>query len=97
MEESRLYDLLESGLLHKWKDKIEETETNTWFFTREQEAYNELEKELNEQEKKLLKSYSLAVENKLDYVYYNLNIKVLNFGIKIGQEWQKALIEDEEN
>lgn len=96
MEESRLYDLVESGLLHKWKDKIEETESNTWFFTREQEAYNELEKLLNEEEKKSLKSYSLAIENKLDYIYYNLKIKVLNFGIKIGLELQKAFMEDEE-
>lgn len=41
---------------------------------------------LNSQEKQLLKSYSLALENAWDYIYYALNIRILNLGIKIGLE-----------
>lgn len=93
--EAIIYDLLDSKLLHEWKDKIEETEHDTWFFTRAQEAFEKLEKELNDQEKELLKSYSLAIENKLDYIYYNLKIKILSFGIKIGIELEKAFAEYE--
>lgn len=96
MEKSKIYDLLGDSLLHKWKDKIEETESDTWFFTRVQEVFAELEKELNEQEKDLLKSYSLALENKIDYIYYNLKIKILNLGIKIGMELEKSFAEYEE-
>lgn len=96
MEKSKIYDLLDTRLLHKWRDKIEEAEGGTWFFTNEQEVFDELERQLNEQEKKLLKSYSLAIENKLDYIYYNLKIKILNFGIKIGMELEKSFAEHEE-
>lgn len=95
MEESKIYDLLGDSLLDKWRDKIEATESKTWFFTRVQEAFDELSKELNEEEKELLKSYSLAIENKLDYIYYNLKIKILNFGIKIGMELEKSFAEYE--
>lgn len=42
MEESTIYDLLDSGLLWKWGEAIEKTEGETWFFTREQEALKEL-------------------------------------------------------
>lgn len=94
MENSTIYDLLDSGLLLKWKDRIEETECDSWFFAKAKEAFEELEKELNEQEKGLLKSYSLAIENKLDYIYYNLKIKILHFGIKIGIELEKSFAEE---
>lgn len=96
MEKSKIYDLLDGELLHKWKDKIEETERDTCFFTNVQETLTELAKTLNEDEKQLLKSYTLAIENKLDYIFYNLKIKLLNFGIKIGMELEKSFAEFEE-
>ena len=96
MEKSEIYNLLDGELLHKWKNKIEETESNTWFFMRAQETFDKLEKELNEQEKELLRLYSLAIENKLDYIYYNLKIKILNYGIKIGMELEKFFTEHED-
>lgn len=96
MEESKLYSLLDDALLRKWRETTEKTESETWFFTNEQEALKGLESELNEKSKKLLTSYFLAVENRIDYVHYNLKIKVLNFGIKIGMDLQKAFAEFEE-
>lgn len=95
MEESKIYDLLSDGLLSKLREKIEETENDTCFFVKEREVFSELEKQLNEQQIELLKSYSLAIENKLDYIYYNLNINILNIGIKIGMDLQKAFAEYE--
>lgn len=96
MEQSIIYDLLSNKLLIKWREKIEKDESDTWFFTNVQETFNELEKSLDEQEKALLKTYSLAIENKLDYLYCNLKIKVLNYGIKIGMELMKSFVETEE-
>lgn len=97
MEKSKIYDLLDGdGLLHKWRNQIEEMESDTWFFTRVREEFADIEKELNEHEKDLLKSYALAIENKLDYIFYNLKIKLLNFGIKIGMELEKSFAEFEE-
>lgn len=95
MEKSKIYDLLDSKLLHEWRDKVEKAESDTWFFTNEKKEFNELYEKLDEQEKELLKSYSLAIENKLDYIYYNLKIKILNYGIKIGMEIEKSFSEQE--
>lgn len=95
MEKSKIYDLLDSKLLHEWRDKVEKAESDTWFFAKEKAVFNELYEKLDEQEKELLKSYSLAIENKLDYIYYNLKIKILNYGIKIGMEIEKSFSEQE--
>lgn len=76
--------------MHKWRDEIEQTENEALFFIKEKEALEGLEKKLGKQEQELLITYSLAIENKLDYIYYNLNIKILNYGIKIGMDLQKA-------
>ncbi|MCL2061566.1 MAG: hypothetical protein FWH03_02970 [Firmicutes bacterium] len=90
MEKSKIYDLLDNELLHKWKTEIEKAESGSWFFTNAQEVFEELEKGLDKHEKVLLKTYALAIENKVDYVEYMLKIKVLNFGIKIGMELEKS-------
>lgn len=82
--------MLSISLLHKWRDEIEQTENEALFFIKEKEALEGLEKKLGKQEQELLITYSLAIENKLDYIYYNLNIKILNYGIKIGMDLQKA-------
>lgn len=95
MEKSILYDLLDRQLLSQWKEMIEKTESESWFFTNEKEVIKELETELNEKSKKLLTSYALAIENRIDYLYYNLSIKILNVGIKIGMELQKSFAENE--
>lgn len=96
MEKSEIYSLLERGLLKKWQTDIEKWECDTWDLAREQELLTELEQELNEHEKKLLKCYSLAIESRLDSIYYSLGIKLLNFGIKIGLELEKSFAEFED-
>ena len=63
---------------------------------REKELIEELKTELNEKSKDLLTSYSLAIEDRMDYLHYCLNVKILNLGIKIGMELEKAFLEHEE-
>lgn len=94
MEKSELYDLLDSGLLREWKDKAEKID-DCGFAKNEKEKLEEIEKELNEKSKKLLTSYSLAIENIIDYLNYIINNKILNLGIKIGMDLQKAFTEFE--
>lgn len=96
MEKSKIYDLLSYNLLHKWKDEIEKNDCGTLFFTSEQEKFRELAKELDEKSRELLKFYTVAVENKFECINYNIKIKTLNLGIKIGMELEKAFQENEE-
>lgn len=95
MERSKIYDILSRELLPEWKGKVE-GDDGCGFASQEKELIEELTAELTDKGKKLLTSYTLAVENRIDYVYYNLKIKILNLGIKIGMELQQAFKEYEE-
>ena len=94
MEKSTLYDVLSMGVLQKWGNN--EEEIDNCFMQREKELIEELKTELNEKSKDLLTSYSLAIEDRMDYLHYCLNVKILNLGIKIGMELEKAFLEHEE-
>lgn len=96
MEYSEIYNLLDNKILHEWREEIEKNGKDSWFMAGVREAFEKLEPKLDEEEKKLLTDYSLAIENKLDYIYYNLKIKILNFGVKIGMELERAFAEFEE-
>lgn len=96
MEKSKLYDLLDIGILRKWRDRIEKAESETWLFTSEQDTFQELITALDENGKELLTSYLLAIENRMDEIHYNLKIKILNLGIKIGMELERSFAEYEE-
>ncbi len=95
MEESEIYNLLDYRFLLNWKEKIEKDEGDTWFFTNEKQELEKIKEFFNEDEQKLIFRYTLAMENKFEYLYYNLNIKILNFGVKIGMELQKAFLKDD--
>lgn len=96
MENSEIYNLLEHGLLDSWR-KIAEDEDECGFTKDADTAKAELLAVLNDSEKKLLTSCLCALETKLGYIYYNVNIKILNYGIKIGMEINAALHEYEEH
>lgn len=95
MERSIIYDLLENVYLREWKDEADKNE-KCGFKHSEQVAGEKLADELNEKDKSLLTAYALAIKNRMDYIYYNITIRVLNFGIKIGMELQGAFINDEQ-
>lgn len=92
MEKSELYDLLENKFLREWKEKAND---DCGFMQEEKDLLEKLKAELDEKNKKLLASYALAIEDRMDLFYYNLNIKFLNFGIKFGMDLQKAFAEYE--
>lgn len=84
MEKSTLYDILSKGVLQKWRSN-EEGKDN--FFTKlEKELFEKFKIELNEKSKDLLTSYSLATEERIDYLNHCLKVRILNLGIKIGME-----------
>lgn len=43
----------------------------------------------------LLNEFHIAVANKLNFVYYNLNIRILNMVIQLGLEMQQTFRENE--
>lgn len=93
MQKSTIYDALSISVVEKWRNS---EETDDYFHKVEKEKLEELKTTLNEESLDLLNSYSLAIENKMDYLYYNLNIRFLNLGIKIGMELEKAFLEHED-
>lgn len=86
MEKSTLFDVFDGALFYKWREEIEKTEINKTLRTDADQLREQPDSALNSQEKELLKSYSFALENALDYIYYTLNVRILNLGIKIGLE-----------
>lgn len=92
MEKSKLYDLVEDGVLKKWREEIEETD-DCLFLKKEKQLLEELLAELDDKKKKQVAFYALSIENRVDYLYYNLNIKILNYGVNIGMELQKSFEE----
>lgn len=95
MERSTIYDLLGRTILHDWRE-VAEKDTIECFDQRENETETELLKELPERCKNTLRHYCLAIEERMDYLHYNLQIKILNLGIQIGMELENAFISDEE-
>lgn len=94
MNKSQLYDFLENGLLRNWRKEIEESDYCD-FAKHEKKILAELILRLSDKDKKLLTSYALAIEDRMDYLYYNLTIKILNYGINFGINLQKSFIEFE--
>lgn len=90
--ESIIYDLIDRKLLGEWRDAVEKN-GDCGFILKETESKKELLAKLKESDKKLFAHYILAIENKIEFIYYNLNVKILNFGIKIGIKLQKSFTE----
>lgn len=95
MERSTLYNLLGRAILYDWRE-VAEKDTIECFDQREHETEAELLKELPERYKDTLRHYCLAIEERMDYLHYNLQIKILNLGIQIGMELESAFISDED-
>ena len=90
MEVSVIYDLLEG----KIQDRREELEKEETFFKKDaDEDLNKLEKSLNEEQLKILKSYKRNLMLHEEYVDYQVGIRTLNYGIKMGIQLQMSLHE----
>lgn len=89
MESSVINDLIEVGLLNKWLEEFKKEENNV--LKRDADNYKqELCTQLNEEQKKLVDKFERTLDWYWDYVYYNVRIRVLNLGIKIGMQLQQA-------
>lgn len=95
MEESLVYDLLGHKILHKWREEAEKDEISL-FVQEEEKSKAELLLELTEKGKKAFATYTIAVTERMDYLHDNLHIKILNLGVKIGMELQKAFTQTDE-
>lgn len=95
MESSYIYDLLEHALIKKWREEIE-AKDNLGFIKAMHDDENVLKATLNEKQIELLKHFEISVNNYLDEIYYEINIKILNFGIKVGMQLQQAFCEQNE-
>lgn len=95
METSILYDLLARGIINEWRESAEK-DIITSIDMREEQLKTELLKVLPHDYKNLLNHYRLAIEDRLDYIHYSLQIKLLNIGVKIGMELGRAFILDEQ-
>ena len=88
-------DMMEKVELADLREKIEEKD-ECEFGKTARETKEELCAELNEKQKKILDHFELAVENKLDYVYYCVQAHLLNRAFRLGMEMQSALDEEDD-
>ncbi|MDE5721297.1 MAG: hypothetical protein K2I30_00950 [Clostridia bacterium] len=95
MEYSLLYDIIEMNKLNDYRDELIKDE-NDGFFKDERCAREELEKLLSKEHMKLVDRYKFHINLREGYINYQTSIKLLNYGIKIGMQIQKAFDDDEQ-
>ena len=92
MEESLIFDLL-SDKLFKYREELKKAENNfTEWAKKSREA---LEKSLNKEQLELVGKYKHDSYLNEEYIQFQYDIKLLNLGIKIGMQLQKAFDEYE--
>lgn len=89
MESSKIYDLIENSLIYKWVEELEKEENNI-FKKDVKKSKQELCCQLNEEQKGLVDKSEGALGWYWEFVYYNVNIRILNLGVKIGMQLQQA-------
>ena len=92
MENSNIYDLLEHTLIKKWQQELDD-EDECRFRKTMHENEETIKASLNEKQIELLKLFEVSINNYLDFIYYELNKKILNYGIQIGMQLQHAFSE----
>lgn len=91
MEESLIYDLL-SHKLYEYRQKLEKEENNfsEWI----KKSREDLEKSLTSEQLKLVDSYKHNLILREEDIMIREEMKLLNMGIKIGMQLQKAFDEE---
>ena len=89
MIESLIYDFIEMSNLGEYRDKLKSDE-NDIFAKYEREAWEKLEKAVTKEQIKLVDSYTHQINMREEYIDSQTEIKLLNYGIKIGMQLQKA-------
>lgn len=91
MEESKIFDLL-NNCLQKWREELEAKDEYD-FGKIMHDDENAIKATLTGKQKELLKFYEVSIHNYLDYVYCEINRKILHFGIQAGMQLQQAFNE----
>ena len=95
MDEAILYDLICEKTIDKWRDEADKSDEFAFKKTMEKEK-NLLYESVGEENRDLVNRYRLAIENYFDYLYFCVDIKLINTCIKIGMEMQKFYNENRE-
>lgn len=94
MEESLLYELIERKYLSDYREKLNNEENDNlskWL----RESREVLEKNFNADQLKLIDRYVYYLDTREDYINFQVDTKLLNYGVKIGMQLQKAFDEEE--
>ena len=87
MDEAILYDLICEKTIHKWRDEIEKEDCNIKNIMNKQRDL--LYEAVGESNRELVNHFKFALENYFDYIYFCVDVKLINICIKIGMELQK--------
>lgn len=94
MEESFICDLIEMAHLGELREKLRNDESYNCVKD-DNAALDKLKNTLNPEQFKLVKDYIFQNQLKEEFIYYQSDIKLLNYGIKIGMQIQKSFDDDE--
>ena len=89
MEKSLLYELLTQSYIYDYRNELEKEENDNlskWM----SEAREDLEKNLTAEQLKLVQSFEYRLNSREEYIDFQTGIRILNYGVKIGMELQKA-------
>ncbi|MDE6690929.1 MAG: hypothetical protein K2K04_03075, partial [Clostridia bacterium] len=87
-----LIDVIDDQLISKWREEIEKAD-ECGYLKRQNELKEELKEQLDDSQMKNLNYLELAVENKMDYIYFVIIKQLFMFALKAGMDIQKALDE----
>ena len=90
MEVSAIYDFLSPKALDNYREELTEKEEGN-FHKWEHNDKEALEQTLNEEQKKLLEKYLHSLRLFEEYVDYQVELRALNWGIKIGVQLQHSI------
>lgn len=96
MEKSLLYELLMQSYIYDYRNGLEKEENDNlskWL----REAREVLEKNLTAEQLKLVQSFEYRLNSREEYIDFQTGIRILNYGVKIGMELQKAFDDIDEN
>jgi len=89
MEKSLLYELLTQSYIYDYRNELEKEENDNlskWL----RDSREVLEKNLTAEQLKLVQSFEYRLNSREEYIDFQMGIRILNYGVKIGMELQKA-------
>ena len=84
-----LFDEVYVHLCDFWREKIEKTD-DMGYIESENEIKAQLKEKLDDETMTLAKRYGVAVECKVEHIYYEVCRHLFFFAVKAGMDMQKA-------